>query len=132
MKNYKQKHEQNFIRNRKDKETADKRMLRIQAIIGIVCVAFMLILGIVASCVQMEEWLRIVLVCVGVAPLLAASPYMLRIEQKAGYYHCEKCGHKYVPDYKSVFFASHVGHTRKMVCPNCGKKSWQKKVICKD
>ena len=44
---------------------------------------------------------------------------------------CPKCNHKYVPTYQSVFFSQHFGRTRYMRCPECGKKSWQKKVISK-
>ena len=66
------------------------------------------------------------------APLLLATPFMLKIEQTAGYYECAKCAHRYVPTYKSVFMAAHVNRTRYMQCPQCGEKSWQKKVISKD
>ena len=53
----------------------------------------------------------------------------LRIEQVAGYYECSNCHHKYIPTYKSVFLAQHMGRTRKMKCPECGKKNWHKKVV---
>lgn len=61
-----------------------------------------------------------------------ATPFVLKIEQTAGYYECAKCGHRYVPTYKSVFMAAHVNRTRHMRCPKCGKKSWQKKVLSKE
>ena len=32
---------------------------------------------------------------------------------------------------KSVFLAMHMNRTRYMKCPECGKKSWDKKVINK-
>ena len=89
-------------------------------------------LVIFASYVQMEEWQRVVLILIGLMPLLIATPFMLKIEQTAGYYQCAKCGHKYVPTYKSVFIAMHMGRTRYMKCPKCNKVSWQKKVISKD
>ena len=54
---------------------------------------------------------------------------MLIIEQKAGYYECGECHHKYVPEYKNMLWAPHMGRTRYMKCPKCGMKSWQKKVI---
>ena len=92
----------------------------------------MLALVMVASLVQMEEWLRITLILIGFLPLLIATPFMLKIEQTAGYYECAKCGHRYVPTYKSVFIAAHVNRTRHMRCPKCGKKSWQKKVLSKE
>lgn len=132
MNDYKEKYEQNLIRMKKDKETTDKNLLRLEVLIGAICVAFMLVLVLVASYVQMDNWLRIVLICVSFVPLSIALPYLIRIEQTAGYYHCEECGNRYVPTFKSVFFAQHIGRTRYMRCPRCGKKSWQKKVISKD
>ena len=132
MNDYKEKYEQNLIKMKKDKEATDKHLLALEVLIGAICVAFMLVLVFVASYVQMDNWLRIVLVCVSFVPLVVALPYLIRIEQTAGYYHCEECGNRYVPTFKSVFFAQHIGRTRYMRCPRCGKKSWQKKVICKD
>lgn len=29
----------------------------------------------------------------------------------------------------SVYFSQHIGRTRKMTCPKCHKKSWQKKIV---
>ena len=81
----------------------------------------------------MEEWLRILLIIIGfVSFLVGATTYALKIEQVAGYYECAKCHHKYVPTFKSVFFAMHIGRTRFMKCPECNKKSWNKKVISKE
>ena len=48
--------------------------------------------------------------------------YALKIEQVAGYYECNECHHKYIPTYLSVFLAMHMGRTRYMKCPECGKK----------
>ena len=93
-----------------------------------------ILLGFVAmaSFLQLEEWIRVVLVLVGLVPLLVFLPFLIKIEQTAGYYECQKCGHRYVPTFKSVFMAMHMGRTRYMKCPKCHEKSWQKKRISKD
>jgi DNA-directed RNA polymerase subunit RPC12/RpoP len=54
---------------------------------------------------------------------------LLKVEQIAGYYECGKCHNKYIPTYKSVNLAPHLGRTRYMKCPKCEKKSWNKKVL---
>ena len=56
----------------------------------------------------------------------------VRMEQVAGYYACKECGHRYVPTYRTVAMAPHMGRTRYMRCPQCEKKSWQKKVLSKE
>ena len=85
----------------------------------------------IASLVTMDDWLRIVLILIGVVPLFLVNFVLLRIEQVAGYYECQECKHRYVPTYKAISLAQHLGRTRKMTCPKCGKKSWQKKVVSK-
>ena len=132
MENYNENSEKIILEMVKEKEKNDKLLLRCEILIGIVCISVMLGLTVVASLVTMEETLRILLIVIGLIPLLIATPFMLKIEQMAGYYECKKCGHKYVPDYKSVFVAMHINRTRRMRCPNCNKKSWHKKVVSKD
>ena len=131
MDNYDKELEKNLLEMAKQKEEADKRLLFLEIFVGVICIAVMLALAMVASFVQMEEWLRIVLILIGFIPLLIATPFMIKIEQTAGYYECAKCGHKYIPKYKSVFMSMHMGRTRYMQCPKCNEKSWQKKVLNK-
>ncbi len=116
----------------KQKEKSDKILLNIEIIVGVICIFVLLSLCIFASYVPLKEWQRVVLIIIGFLPLLVAAPFMLKIEQKAGYYECTHCNHKYVPSYKSVFMAQHINRTRYMKCPHCHQKSWQKKVISKD
>lgn len=126
------KNEEILIEMVRQKEEADRRLLFIEIVVGVVCVAIMFALAMVAAFAPIEEWLRITLIIVGFLPLVILVPFMIRIEQVAGYYECGKCGHCYIPEYKSVFMAMHFGRTRYMKCPNCKKKSWQKKVLTKN
>ncbi len=132
MENYNKELEKNLLDMVKAKERADKRLLSMEILTGFLSVGIMLVLCGIASFVQMADWLRIVLVLVGLVPLIIAMPFMLKIEQMAGYYECKECGHRYVPSYKSVFMSMHMGRTRYMKCPKCNKKSWQKKVLSKE
>ena len=132
MSDYNKELEKKLLEMTKQKEVADRRMLHIEIAIGVICILIMLVLTMVASLVQMEDWLRILLILIGIAPLLLACPFMLKIEQVAGYYKCKECGHTYVPTFKAINLAMHMGRTRYMRCPECHKKSWQKKVISKE
>ena len=132
MNNYNENSEKIILEMVKEKEKNDKLLLRCEILMGVVSIGVMLGLTAVASLVTMEETLRILLIIIGLIPLLIATPFMLKIEQIAGYYECKECGHKYVPSYKSVFYSMHINRTRYMKCPNCNKKSWHKKVISKD
>lgn len=132
MENYNENSEKIILEMVKEKEKKDKLLLKLEVLMGVVCIFIMLSLTFFASYVPMDENLRGLLILIGLAPILIAAPFMLKIEQIAGYYECKECGHKYVPTYKAVNLAQHVGRTRKMRCPNCNKKSWHKKVISKD
>lgn len=132
MEDYSKKLEDNLIEVVKQKEKADRMLLHLEIVVGLICITIMLVLCAIASFADIEDWLRILLILIGLLPLIFAVPFLIKIEQTAGYYECAECGHKYVPEYRSVFWAMHYGTTRYMKCPKCGKKSWQKKVISKD
>ena len=132
MKNYNSELENNLLEMIKEKEIADKRLLLIEVVTGIICVFALVSAMVIALLVPMEEWIAIQVTIAGLIPLLIATPFMIRIEQTAGYYKCSKCGHKYVPKYSSVFISMHLGRTRYMRCPKCNKRSWNKKVLERD
>lgn len=132
MENYNKETESKLIEMVKEKEQADRILLALEWVIGILSCIVLIVPIIIAGVIEMEEWQRILTVCSGILPAFVGFLFALRIEQVAGYYKCKCCGHKYVPTYKAVNLAMHMGRTRYMKCPNCGKKSWQKKVISKD
>ena len=132
MDNYNKELENNLLEMIKQKEQADKRLLSVEVFIGITATVVLFALVLLASFVQMSNGLRISLMVLGFILFFAGCFYALRIEQVAGYYACKECGHRYVPTYKAVNFAPHMGRTRYMRCPQCGKKSWQKKVLSKE
>ena len=132
MENYNKEMEQKLVEMVKEKEESDRRLLRMEIVTGVMSLVPLIAAIVVANVIPMEEWLGGLIVGVCVIPLLVATPFMIRIEQTAGYYQCAKCGHKHIPKYASVFMAMHMGRTRYMKCPACGKRSWQKKVLTKE
>lgn len=131
MKENEKKLEEHLLEMTRAKEQRDKELLTIEIFIGIIVSVTMFTCIFIASFVQMENWLKIVLIIIGVVPFAVGITYAIRIEQVAGYYECNTCHYKYVPTYKSVLFAEHINRTRKMICPKCGKKTWQKKILTK-
>ena len=132
MENYNKKAEENLLNLKREKEEADKRLLKLEWVIGYIASISFLILIFVASYIEMPTWTRILLITFGTVTFFIGMFYAVEIEQKAGYYECQKCHHKYVPTYSSVFLAMHMGRTRYMKCPECKKYSWNKKVISKE
>ena len=131
MSEYNKKQEEALLTLVKEKQLADKRLLKLEIFIGISSSIILLGLVILAALLNIQDWLRVVLIVIGFIFGFVGFFVAVRIEQVAGYYECKECGHKYVPSYKAVNMAPHMLRTRYMKCPNCGKKSWQKKVINK-
>ena len=113
------------------KERADRFLLLLEIVIGIISILFFFSMIFIAAFVEMADWIRESIIFLGFVPLLIGTGFAIKIEQVAGYYECQVCGHRYVPTYFSVLFAPHINRTRYMKCPHCSKKSWQKKVISK-
>ena len=135
MEKYNEKSQKILIEMAKQKEEADKRLLMAEVVIGVISTTFFLTLVIIAAfLIKMEApvWVGVIMIVFGLLQFFVAVFFALKIEQVAGYYECAECGHRYVPTYKSVNLAMHMGRTRYMKCPKCGKKSWQKKVISKN
>ena len=57
--------------------------------------------------------------------------YAVRLEVSVGAYKCKKCGTEIVPTYKEALNAPHAGFTLYLKCPECGKRTWCKKVLGK-
>ena len=130
--NYKMETEKQLLNMVKEKEESDRRLLKMEIIMGIATIIPFLAACLFVSVYPLKEWVAVLTVLLSLVPFLIVAPFMMRIEQKAGYYECRECGHKYIPRYTSVLFAMHVNRTRYMRCPKCGKRSWQKKVIERD
>ena len=132
MTNYNEGAEKTLLEMLKQKEESDRRLLKLEIVIGAISIAFFLVITAIASWLEMQEGVRILIISFATIFLFLMCLVLLKIEQVAGYYECAKCHYKYVPTYKAVNFAPHMGRTRYMKCPNCGKKSWQKKVLNKE
>ena len=132
MENYNAEMEKNLIEMVRQKEQSDKRLLKTEIIIGVVSTAFffaMFAVSLVFKDMEKPSWMIYLPAGLGFLQFIICMMLALRIEQVAGYYECRKCGHRYVPTYKAVNLAMHMGRTRYMKCPKCGKMSWQRKVI---
>ena len=134
MENYQKQTEEMLIGMVKEKEERDKMLLKAEVIAGIASTIPLLIATVFVAYTEhmIAEWISVLIVFASIVPLLLIMPFLLKIEHKAGYYKCAECGHCYVPTFRSVLTAPHMARTRHMKCPNCGKKSWQKKVLTKE
>lgn len=118
---------------KKRDEEKTRFLLKVETSMGIlVIIAFSTIILMGAYLMNENHILGTGLILLSLVFLIGFIPVAIRIEQSAGYYQCKECNYCYVPTYSQVFMAPHYGRTRYMKCPNCGKRSYQKKMITKE
>lgn len=130
-KDYMDKAEQKLLEIQKEKVKSDKRLLTAEIILIVISMVIFLGGSIIGKILYdkgyiLYGWLSIIF---GILVLVPCVIFGVYIEQKAGYYQCDKCKHKFVPTYAQVLFAIHYGRTRHMKCPKCKKRSYCKKVV---
>ena len=121
--------EKNLLIMKRELEEQNRLMLKIEYLISFPVIAAGLIMCAVAAYAAVPEWTKAVLIVSALAMILTVGLIAIGIEQKAGYYECGECGCRYMPRYRQTFFAPHMGRSRYLKCPECGKRSWQKKVM---
>lgn len=126
--NYEKKAEENLKEFAKIETAQNKKFFLYENVISYMTTIPFLILCFIASYVEMPTWTQITLIALGLILVIVGVSFCLKIETEAGKFECSKCGYRYVPKYSSVYFAPHFGRTRRMTCPKCHKKSWQKKI----
>lgn len=132
VENYNEKAEKALLEMVKKEEMQNKKLMMYENVIGFGSTLSFLIQVLVAVFFVKNTTAQILLFILAFVFLIVGVSFALKIEAETGYYECQKCHNKYVPKYSSVYFAMHLGTTRYMKCPKCGKRSWQKKVMSKE
>lgn len=132
MENNEQKNEQLLLEMAKEIEKKNRTIWN--SMWAIMIVSFIgLLAGIFGAAFLIPEgpWQLVVILATCVLFLIPCF-YALKLEVSVGAYRCKNCGHEIVPTYKEALNAMHRGTTRYLKCPECGKRTWCKKVINKD
>jgi transcriptional regulator with XRE-family HTH domain len=129
---YDKRAEENLLEMRRQIEEKNRQLLRTEYLIIIPAVVLGLVLILVASFIEIPSVWRGTLIFFAVAMIVVFAFIAAGIEQKAGYYECQKCHDRHVPTFWQTNLAPHIGRTRYMKCPACGRWSYQKKVLTKE
>ena len=90
MEDYKKQAEENLLKMEKEREEKDKQLLNLEIVIGFFSTLTFLILIFVASFVEMQSWIRFILIVFGSIVFAVGVGNAIKIEQTAGYYECDK------------------------------------------
>jgi transcriptional regulator with XRE-family HTH domain len=129
---YDKRAEENLLEMRRQIEEKNRQLLRTEYLIVIPAVVLGLVLILVTSFIEIPFVWRGTLIFFAVAMIVVFAFIAAGIEQKAGYYECQKCHDRHVPTFWQTNLAPHIGRTRYMKCPACGRWSYQKKVLTKE
>ena len=131
MENNNQKNEQLFLDMAKELEKKNKTVwTSMWIIMGVSIIG--LLGGLAVAAFLIPEGIEQLLTILGICVLfLIPCFYALKLEVSVGAYKCKNCGHEIVPTYKQALNAMHMGTTRYLKCPECGKRTWCKKVLKK-
>lgn len=131
MENTNQKTEELLLEMAKEAERKNKIIWT--SMWAIMIVSIIALLGgitVVSLLIPEGPWMAVAMLGLCIA-FLPPCFYALKLEVSVGHYKCKNCGHEIVPTYTQALNAMHMGTTRYLKCPACGKRTWCKKVINK-
>ena len=129
MKNYEKQAEENLLSLKKNEEEMNKKIFLAVNIIGFGSTLFFVGFTILLAYTMETSKMFILIFLLAAALYLLCMFAALKLDAVAGYQECKNCHHKFKPSFKTIFFAQHMGYTRRLKCPKCGKKTWCKKVM---
>lgn len=127
---YRDRAEENIVNIIKEYQEAKKKhvLSNIVALLGLLS-GFSLIF--VAGFIEMEVWVRVLLIAIGFVALLGCVFVACALDSDAGSFVCPKCGRHIVPTTAQYINAPHTITKRYLFCPGCGKRRWCKKHLSK-
>ena len=131
MENNEQKNEQLLLDLAKEVERKNKTIWTTMIVMMTVSMVALFASLLAAAYLVPEGPLQLVIILVSCVLFLIPCFYALKLEVSVGAYKCKNCGNEIVPTYTEALNAMHMGFTRHLKCPACGKRTWCKKVIKK-
>lgn len=123
---YKNKAEENMMNMIREREESKKKIM-----LSVMVCLFTLLPGValvlLAGTLEMETWLRILILAIAVVVILGGIGVAAALEVMAGTYECPECKTRFVPTASAYVAGPHTITKRKLKCPNCGKKTYCKK-----
>lgn len=132
MKDYDKKTNELLVELAKKDEEKNKKLLTSMWVLLITVFVLYTSIVVLSSIVLEEEPVLGTIICVSTVFCVVVCFYALKLELDAGYYECRNCHHRYTTTYFKALMAPHMSTTRYLKCPECGKRSWAKKVMTKE
>ena len=127
---YRKKAEENMVNLVKEAQESKKKIILSTMVAGLSVVAAVPLV-MVAGMLEMETWLRILLIVISLTIIGMGVSIACILDREAGAFECPECNNRFVPDMKSYVMGLHTITKRKLVCPHCGAHRYCKKGLTK-
>ena len=131
MEDYQKKAEDLLLEMAQKEETQNKKLLYAMYVLIIASLVFYFAILLITGFLIPEGPTQLAIIIISTVIFMVVAFFALKLEVEAGYYECKKCHNKFVPSYKEVVKAMHMGTKRYLRCPKCNEKSWCKKRMSK-
>lgn len=114
-----------LVRKRNDA----KKRLAISFVVAVIAIISGLLIILLSSLLAAPIWVRILSMVFSAIIVILGIGVCCVLTFDAGVYECPTCGEKFVPSMKDFISGAHAFTKRKLICPQCGKKSFCKKKL---
>lgn len=128
LEDYQRKAEENMVNLVKEAQESRKKII-LSAVVALLVVVAAVPLFVLSGALEMETWLRCVLIAIGFVVLFLGIAVACVLDREAGAFECPECKTRFVPDMKAYVMGPHTITKRKLTCPHCGAHKYCKKVL---
>lgn len=127
---YKKKAEENMMNLVKEAQESRKKII-LSALVAALAILAALPLVIVAGALEMETWLRCLLIGIGLVVVVLGIIIACVLDRDAGAFECPECHERFVPEMGAYIMGPHTITKRKLRCPKCGAVKYCRHVLTK-
>ena len=127
---YREKAEENMVNLVKEAQESKKKIV-LSAVTAGLAIFAALPLILLAGLLEMEMWLRVLLICIGAVVAAVGIGIACVLDMDAGAFECPDCHNRFVPDMGEYVMGAHTITKRKLRCPKCGAVRFCKHVLTK-
>lgn len=127
---YRKKAEENMVNLVREAQESKKKIILSAMVAGLTIIAAVP-LFILSGMLLMENWLRVLLIVIGIIVVGGGITIACVLDREAGAFECPECNNRFVPDMKAYVMGTHTITKRKLVCPHCGANKYCRKVLTK-
>ena len=125
---YKKKAEENMMNLVKEAQESRKKII-LSALVAALAILAALPLVVVAGALEMETWLRCLLIGIGLVVVVLGIIIACILDRDAGAFECPACHERFVPEMSAYIMWPHTITKRKLRCPKCGAVKYCRHVL---